>query len=136
MSELIHDVRQTKMKLPYFNEDVPVLYLSDGTPYIPVVVLCQILGLRSDTYIRQWRKLLLWSSARKLPLENEKWGKRIVWCLPFGALPIWFCSFNLKALVPERRKQLLNSIDEFIKLPNRIYLEMLTHYRQVRRFLF
>lgn len=36
----------------------------------------------------------------------------------------------------ERSKQLLNSIDELVELPNRIHLEMLTHYRQVRRFLF
>ena len=63
------------MKLPYFNEDVPVLYLSDGTPYIPVVVLCQILGLRSDSCIRRWRKLLLWSSARQATFRRLKNGE-------------------------------------------------------------
>ncbi len=136
MSEQIQDVRQTIMKLPYFDEDVPVLYLSDGTPYVPVVILCQILGLRSDSRIRRWRKLLLWSSACKLPLQTEKRGKRVVWCLPFGALPLWLCYINWNAVLPERRKQLLKARDELADLPKRIHLEMLVHYRQVRHFLF
>ena len=110
--------------------------MSDGTPYIPVVVLCQILGLRSDSCIRRWRKLLLWSSARKLPMETEKWGKRVVWCLPLSAFPLWLCCISWKAILPNRQKQLLSSSNEFAGLPKRIYSEMLTHYRQIRRFLF
>ena len=136
MNEQIQDVRQTKMRLPYFNEDVPVLYLQDGTPYIPVVVLCQLLGVRSDTRIRRWRKLLLWESARKLPLQTERRGKRVVWCLPLGALPLWLSYINWKAVLPNRHKQLLNARDELVELPKRIHLEMLVHYRLVRRFLF
>jgi len=136
MSEQIQDVRQTIMKLPYFNEEVPVLYLSDGTPYIPVVILCRILGIQADGRIRRWRKLLFWNSTCKLPLQTEKRGKRVVWCLPFGAFPLWLSCINWNAVLPERRKQLLNARDELTELPKRVHLEMLVHYRQVRRFLF
>src|SRR6266849_3852946 len=31
--------------LPYFDDEVPVLYLADGTGYIPVVALCRMLGI-------------------------------------------------------------------------------------------
>ncbi len=38
-------IQQSTITLPYFDEEVPVLYLS-STPYIPVITLCEMLGLR------------------------------------------------------------------------------------------
>ncbi len=38
-------IQQTTMMLPYFDEEVPVLYLS-STPYGPVIALCEMPGLR------------------------------------------------------------------------------------------
>jgi len=45
--------------LPYFDEEVPVLYLEDGKAYLPVRSLCCMLGLRAETHIPWWRKLVL-----------------------------------------------------------------------------
>src|SRR5439155_6374317 len=42
-------IRQATIVLPYFDEEVPVLYLADGTAYLPVRSLCRILGLRAET---------------------------------------------------------------------------------------
>lgn len=35
---------QTTSMLPYFDEEVPVLYLS-SRPYVPVIMPCEMLGL-------------------------------------------------------------------------------------------
>lgn len=103
--------------------------------YLPVVHLCRILGLRAETRIPRWRKLLLWRTDRKLPVQTETHGRRIVWCLPFGTLPFWFCSFNWNDICSERLYQLAQ-VSQLLTLPERIHQEMLAHYRQLRCFLF
>ena len=40
-------IQQTCMTLPYFDYKVPVLYPEDGRPYVPVMVLCTMLGLHA-----------------------------------------------------------------------------------------
>src|SRR6266699_3739577 len=94
------------MTLPYFDYEVPVLSLPDGTRYIPVVALCRMLDLRSETHIPRWRRLFLWEHARKLPMRTETRGTRIVWCLHLGALFFWCSSFNWSLVSAERRVQL------------------------------
>ncbi len=54
--------------------------LADGTAYIPVIALYQMLGLHAATHIARWRRLMIWSNARKLPLRTVR-GRRIVWLL-------------------------------------------------------
>src|SRR2546421_8013687 len=98
-------VQQATIVLPYFGEEVPLLYLADGTAYLPVRSLCRMLGLRAETHIPQWQKLVLWASARKLPLQTAR-GHRIVWCLRLGALPFWSGCFNWSLVSAVRREQL------------------------------
>ncbi len=102
--------QQTTIALPYFDEEVPLLCLPDGSAYLPVRSLCRMLGLRAETHIPRWRKLVLWSSARKLPLQTM-YGKRIVWCLHLGALPLWCACFNWSSVPVERREQLRQATD-------------------------
>ena len=135
MNEREQDVQQTMVTLPHFHVEMPVLSLQDGTPYLPVVALCRMLGLRAETRIPRWRKLLLWQNARKLPLQTPTRGRRVVWCLPFGALPFWFCCFDWNAVLPERLSQ-LTLASQLTILPDRIHQEMLIHYWQLHRFLF
>src|SRR5256885_7266069 len=92
-------IRQTTMMLPYFDEEIPVLYLADGTAYLPVRSLCRMLGLRAETNIPRWQKLVLWASTRKLPLQTAR-GRRMVWCLNMGALPFWCVSFKWSLVAP------------------------------------
>lgn len=73
-------VRQTTITLPYFEQELPAMYMADGTGYIPVIALCQMLGLHAATHIARWRRLMIWSHARKLPLRTVR-GRRIVWLL-------------------------------------------------------
>ncbi len=128
-------IRQATIVLPYFGEEVPMLYLADGTAYLPVRSLCRMLGLRAETHIPQWRKLVLWASARKLPLQTAR-GHRIVWCLHLGALPFWCVCFNWSLVSAVRREQLRQAIDawqEDVAQAQRLLLE---RYRSLRRYLF
>ena len=136
MDKRQQEVRQLMMNLPYFNYEVPVVYLQDGTPYIPVIVLCRMLGLHAANHLRRWRRLLLWKCSRKLPMWTANRGTRIVWCLHFGALPLWYTSFNWRHVFPERREQLLKASCELVHVPDQVYHERLTHYRHLRHFLF
>src|SRR6266516_7157307 len=128
-------IQQTTIILPYFDEEVAALYLADGTAYLPVRALCRMLGLRAETHIPRWRKLVLWASARKLPLQTAR-GQRIVWCLHRGALPFWCACFNWSLVAPLRREQLRQATDawqEDVAQANRL---MLDRYRSLRRLLF
>src|SRR6266581_3332899 len=136
MREERPEVQQGSMILPYFNDEVTVLYLADGTGYIPVVALCRMLGLSPETHIPRWRRLFLWEHARKLPLRTEKRGMRMVWCLHLGALLFWCSSFNWSLVSPERRIQLREATDAGLKHLEQAHQEMLTRYRQTRHLLF
>jgi hypothetical protein len=128
-------IRQTTITLPYFDEEVPALYLADGTAYLPVRALCRMLDLRAETHIPRWRKLVLWASARKLPLQTVR-GQRMVWCLHMGALPFWCACFNWSLVAPVRREQLRQATDawqEDVAQAQRLLLE---RYRALRRYLF
>src|SRR5437667_10216982 len=128
-------IQQTTIMLPYFDEEVPALYLADGTAYFPVKSLCNMLGLRAETHIPRWRKLVLWANARKLPLQTAR-GKRIVWCLHMGALPFWCVCFNWSLVAPARREQLRQATEawqEDVAQAQRLLLE---RYRSPRRYLF
>jgi hypothetical protein len=129
-------VRQATIMLPYFEQEVPALYVADGTPYIPVISLCQILGLRANTHIPRWRKLMLWRHARKLPWRTPTGHTRVVWCLHVGALPSWCCSFDWSLVTPVRRAQLHQATDAWLKVTEQAQQEMLREYRQMRRQLF
>ncbi len=74
-------VQQSTMILPHFDYEVPILYVADGTAYVPVIALCEMLGLRADRHIQRWRGLALWANACKLPLRMKSGKTRIVWCL-------------------------------------------------------
>src|SRR3989442_11080449 len=128
-------IQQMTMMLPYFDEEVPALYLADGTAYLPVRSLCRMFGLRAETHIPRWRKLVLWASARKLPLQTAR-GQRIVWCLHMGALPFWCVCFHWTLVAPARREQLRQATDawqEDVAQAQRLLLE---RYRSLRRYLF
>jgi hypothetical protein len=135
LDEQTHCVRQTTITLPYFDYEVPVLYMEDGTPYIPVIALCEMLGLRANTHIPRWRKLFLWANARKLPLSTTR-GKRVVWCLHLGALPFWCACFNWSLVASERRKQLRQATEAWLEDRAQANQLMLDHYRSLRKDLF
>jgi hypothetical protein len=128
-------LRQTSIVLPYFDEEVPVLYLADGTAYLPVRPLCRMLGLRPETHIPRWRRLVLWTNARKLPLQTAR-GERLVWCLHMGALPFWCACFNWSLVSVGRREQLRRATDawqEDVALAQQLLLD---RYRLLRQYLF
>ncbi len=128
-------IHQTTMLLPYFDEEVPVVYLADGTVYLPVRALCRMLGLRAETHIPRWRKLFLWASSRKLPLQTAR-GQRIVWCLHSGALPFWCACFNWSCVAPLRREQLRQATDAWQEDVAQAHRVQLDRYRTLRRLLF
>lgn len=130
------EVRQTTIVLPYFEYEIPILYLEDKTPYIPVVELCRMLGLRADAHIPRWRKLILWSSACKLPYQTAKRGRRLVWCLQAGAMLSWFCCFDWSLVHPERRIQLEQATDVLMEVWSHAHQKMIIRYKTVRRQLF
>jgi hypothetical protein len=136
MNELRTEIRQVMVTLPHFFDRVPMLYVRDGTPYVPVTVLCHLLGLRMEAHLSHWRKMLFWKCARKLPLQTDTRGKQLVWCLHVGALPFWYSTLNSENVVAERREQLRQATNELVTFPDIIYQEKLRRYQQLRRFLF
>ena len=136
MEEQKENIRQETVTLAYFDYEVPVLYLSDETAYIPVIELCKMLGLRADTHIPRWRRLFLWSNARKLPYRTSKRGKRMVWCLHGGALLFWFSCFDWSLVLPERRVQLEHAMDAGTKILGQAHQKMLSRYKGIRKQLF
>ena len=129
-------IQQTTMTLSYFNEEVPLLCLPDGSRYIPVIALCEMLGLRADVHIPRWRTLVLWCHARKLPWRTPTGCMRIVWCLHVGALPLWCNCFNWSLVTPPRQAQLREATDAWLKATEQVHQEMLAEYREMRCRLF
>ncbi len=129
-------IAQTMITLPFLDDEVPALYLADGRPYIPVCAVCRALGIRADTHIRRWRTLVLWITARKLPFQTEKRGKRLVWCLLISEVPFLYGLFDWKLVSPERRLQLRRATEEQVKLANLAYQEMQQRYKAMRQSLF
>ncbi len=129
-------VQQGVMTLPYFDEESPIVYLADGAGSIPVVALCRMLGLSPRTHMPRWRRLFLWEHARTLPVQTEKRGTRMVWCLHLDALFFWCSCFNWSLISPERQVQLHLATEAGFKHLEQAHQEMLTRYRQMRHLLF
>lgn len=136
VEEQPEQIRQTTITLSYFEYEIPVLYTSDETAYIPVIELCKMLGLRAETHIPKWQRLFLWENARKLSYQTSKRGKRMVWCLPGGALLFWFCCFDWSLVLPERRVQLEQATNGGTHVLNQTYWNMQARYKAFRRELF
>jgi len=129
-------IEQTTVTLPFLDNKVPALYLADGRLYIPVYAVCHALGIRADIHIRRWRRLALWITARKLPFQTEKRGKRLVWCLLISQVPFLYSLFDWELVSPERRFQLGHATEEQVKLSDLAYQEMQQQYKAMRRALF
>jgi hypothetical protein len=130
------EIQQRMITLPYFDYEVPVLSTEDGRLYVPVLILCTMLGLRADTHIPRWRRLVIWGSARKLPFRTASGSKRIVWCLHLGAFPLWCACFNWSLVSPERQEQLQQATDAWCEHLDQAHREMLSQYQQMRHLLF
>ena len=129
-------VQQATLTLPHFHYKMPVLYLTDGAAYIPVVEFCKMLGLRSETHIPRWRRRMVWCHARKLPWRAPTGRMRLVWCLHLGALPFLCACFNWSLVPPLRQAQLREATDAWLKATQKAQQELLIEYRQMRRLLF
>src|SRR5712671_2337168 len=111
-------VAQKMIALPFLSDQVPAVYLVDGRPYIPVFAVCHALGIRADMHIQRWKHLALWVTARKLPLQAEKRGRRLVWCLLISEVPFLYGLFDWKLVAPERRLQLRRATEAQAHLSN------------------
>jgi hypothetical protein len=129
-------IEQTTVKLPFLDDEIPALCLADGRQYIPVYAVCHALGIRVDIHIRRWKRLVVWITARKLPLQTEKQGKRIVWCLLISQVPFLYGLFNWQLVSPQRRLQLCHATEEQAKLSNLAYQDMQHQYKTMRQALF
>ena len=136
MDESQEVVKQTTITLPFLDDEVPALYLANGRQYVPVCAVCHALGIRADSHIRRWRRLVLWNTAQKLPLQTEKRGKRLVWCLLISQVPFLYSLFNWRLVSTERRLQLRLATEEQVKLADLAYQEMQQRYKAMRQTLF
>ena len=129
-------VEQRLITLPFLNDKVPALILSDGKTYLPVYKICHALGIHANRHIRRWKNLALWILARKLPFCTERQGKRQVWCLPISSVPFLYGLFDSNWVSPERRLQLNRACQEQARLADLAYREMQWRYRAMRQALF
>ncbi len=129
-------VTQMTVALPFLDDEVPALYLADGRPYIPVFAVCHALGIPPASLIRRWRNLALWVTARKLPFQTKKQGKRLVWCLLISQVLFLYGLFDWKLVSPERQSQLREATEAQIRLANRAYQAMQQRYKATHQLLF
>lgn len=129
-------IEQRMVTLPFLDDEVPALSLTDGRLYIPVYKVCQALGIRADKHIRHWQTLALWITARKLPFRTEKRGKRLVWCLLISQVPFLYSLFDWQLVSPERRLQLLRASEKQVVLADLAYQDMQRRYKAMRQALF
>jgi hypothetical protein len=129
-------IEQRTVALPFLDEEVPALFMADGRIYIPVYEVCRALGIRADKHIRHWQTLVVWITARKLPLQTEKRGRRLVWCLLISQVPYLYSLFDWQLVSPQRRMQLRRATEEQAKLANLAYQRMQQYYKALRQGLF
>ena len=75
-------------------------------------------------------------SARKLPFQTEKRGKRLVWCLLISEVLYLYSLFDWKLVAPGRRLQLRRASEAQVKLADQAYQQMQQEYKAMRRALF
>lgn len=129
-------IEQTTVALPFLDEEVPALFMADGRIYIPVYEVCRVLGISPDKHIRHWQTLVVWITARKLSLQTEKRGRRLVWCLLISQVPYLYSLFDWQLVSPQRRIQLRRATEEQAKLANLAYQRMQQFYKALRQGLF
>lgn len=129
-------MKQMTVTLPFLDDEVPALYLADDRPYIPVFAVCHALGIPPASSIRRWRNLALWVTARKLPFQTRKQGKRLVWCLLISQVPFLYSLFDWKLVAPERQAQLRQATEAQVQLSHRAYQDMQQRYKATRQLLF
>lgn len=129
-------IEQTTVTLPFLDDEIPALSLSNGRLYIPVYEVCRALGIPPDKYIRHWQTLVLWITARKLPLQTEKRGRRLVWCLLISQVPSLYGLFDWQLVSIERRIQLRRATEKQLKLADLAYQGMQQYYKALRQGLF
>jgi len=129
-------IEQTTVALPFLDEEVPALFMADGRIYIPVYEVCRALGISPDTHIRHWQKLVVWMTARKLPLQTEKRGRRLVWCLLISQVPYLYSLFDWQLVSTQRLIQLRWATEEQAKLADMAYQIMQKDYKVLRQGLF
>jgi len=124
------------MTLPHFDYEVPVLYVPGGEAYVPMIALCQMLGLRVDTHVQQWRKLLLDEEVRKLPVRTHGRRKRALWCINMEVLPFLYIYLEWALVSQERRVQLRQAAHEWLELAGQGHRTMQDRYKGTRDALF
>jgi hypothetical protein len=129
-------IEQTIIALPFLSEEVPALSLADGRRYIPVYEVCRALGISHNKHIRHWQTLVVWMTARKLHLQTEKRGRRLVWCLPISQVPYLYSLFDWQLISPQRRIRLRQAAEEQVKLADLAYQKMQQYYKALRQGLF
>lgn len=129
-------VVQATTRLPFLDDEVPVLSLTSGGLYIPVFAICRTFGIRPDLHMQRWRRLVLWVGARKLPFQAEKRGKRLVWCLRISQVPYLYSLFDWELVTPERQLQLRQATETLIRLTDLVYRQMQYEYKAMRQALF
>ena len=129
-------VRHITMTLPHFDYEVPVLYVTGEEAYIPMFALCEVLGLRVDTHVQRWRKLLLAEEVRKLPVCTHGRRKRVLWCVNMEVLPFLYGYFDWALVSPERRVQLRQAAQEWLERLGQAHRTMEDRYKETRFALF
>lgn len=138
MSQETHGpvIRQATIRLPYFEEDLPGLWTSDGVCYVPMIAVCALLGLNPKVYRRRWRGMLLGQDARKLPYQSSAGYRRVVWCLSFPMTLLACCQVYERQVYPEKRDQLDRLTQEVSDVLAQQHQGMVEVYHRMRRVLF
>lgn len=123
--------------LPHFEYESPLLVGADGFRYVPLFVLCSLLGLDATRELRRARNKLLWSSAR-LHLIEWSGGEYFAWCLPYPLGIAYWLGGVERQCIPnlERRAQLERTVHEGTELGGRAWQLVSDRFEQGRRRMY
>jgi hypothetical protein len=129
--------RQTTFILPHFDYEVPLLMGADGHHYVPLFVLCRLLGLDASRELRCARHKLLWDSAR---LFHVRWNgaSYFAWCQPYPlGLASWLGAVEYQRIQdPDRRAQLHRTVQEGMELWGRTWDVTRDRFEQGRKRIY
>lgn len=139
MSESEHHAPQTQrtMFLMPFACDLPLLHTPDGD-FVPLVALCDMLGLPTSPYTALACKRFRPEGAlRRLLFQDDPYGPpRPVWCIREEKVIPWLWSVPSERVSPARREQLQDFHRQSVEVANQLYTIMQQQYRVSRAEVF
>lgn len=139
MSQPEHDTTQAQqtMYLKPFECEVPLLHTPDGA-FVPVVALCDVLGLPTSPYIAlACNRFRPEGAMQRLPFQKSTDAPPgQVWCILEEMVAAWVLSVPTEQVSTDRREQLQAFKRQAMEATSHLYTTLQHQYRVTRGEIF